>query len=123
MKIEISIGEIIDKLTILEIKKSNISDLEKLANINKEFKYLHDIVFKKLKINQDDYNKLLEVNKELWEIEDNIRNKERIKEFDNNFIVLARKVYYTNDKRANLKKEINLKYNSNLIEEKSYAKY
>ena len=123
MKIEVSIGEIIDKLTILEIKKNNINNLEKLNNINKEFKYLHDITFKKLKINQDDYNKLFEINKELWEIEDDIRNKERIKEFDSNFIALARKVYYTNDKRANLKKELNLKYNSNLIEEKSYAKY
>jgi hypothetical protein len=123
MKVEISIGEIVDKLTILEIKKNNISDLEKLVNIVKEFKYLHDVVFKKLKINQDDYNKLFEVNKELWEIEDNIRDKERTKEFDNDFIALARKVYYTNDKRANLKKEINLKYNSNLIEEKSYAGY
>jgi hypothetical protein len=124
MKIESSIGEIVDKLSILQIKKENIFDVEKLSNINKEYLYLHEIVFSELNISHDeDYLKLLEVNKKLWVIEDKIRGKERDKQFDEEFIELARLVYYTNDVRAKIKKEINLKYGSGFVEEKSYNEY
>lgn len=123
MKIEISNGEIADKLSILQIKKDNINNKDKLKNIIKEFNYLYNIVFNDLNINLDDYNNLLIINKKLWDIEDNIRNKERNKEFDSEFIELARLVYITNDKRSEVKKLINLKTNSNFIEEKSYEKY
>jgi hypothetical protein len=125
VEIEVSIGEIVDKLTILQIKKENITDNEKLVNINKEYDYLFTVVENDLGISTEslDYLKLLSVNKELWVIEDNIRNKERQKEFDEEFIKLARDVYYTNDVRAKIKKEINLKYGSGFVEEKSYNEY
>ena len=124
MKIEVSDGEIVDKLSILQIKKENINDVDKLSNINKEYLYLHEIVFSKLNISHDDdYLKLLEINRKLWVIEDKIRDKERNKEFDDEFIELARSVYYTNDIRSKIKKEINIKYDSPLVEEKSYKKY
>ena len=125
MEIEVSHGEIVDKLTILQIKKENITDNEKLVNINKEYDYLFTVVENDLGISTEslDYLKLLSVNKELWVIEDNIRNKERQKEFDEEFIKLARDVYYTNDVRAKIKKEINLKYGSGFVEEKSYNEY
>jgi hypothetical protein len=125
MKIEVSHGEIVDKLTILQIKKENITDTEKLVNINKEYDYLFSIVEDDLGISTEspDYLKLLSINKELWVIEDDIRDKERQKEFDEEFIKLARAVYYTNDVRAKIKKEINLKYGSGFVEEKSYNEY
>ena len=124
MEIEVSVGEIVDKLSILQIKTKNITDNDKLKNITKEYLYLHEIVFSKLNISHDDqYVRLLEVNRELWDIEDKIRDKERDKEFDSEFIELARSVYFTNDKRAEIKKEINLKYNSTFVEEKSYNPY
>ena len=125
MKIEVSIGEIVDKLTILDIKMTNILDPEKLKNISKEYGYLKDVVEDDLGISttSEAYNKLLNINKELWNIEDDIRDKERNGEFDERFIELARAVYVTNDKRAEAKKEINLKFGSNFVEEKSYAKY
>ena len=125
MEIEVSHGEIVDKLTILQIKKENISDTEKLININKEYDYLFTIVEIDLGISTEspDYLKLLSINKELWVIEDDIRDKERQKEFDEEFIKLARAVYHTNDVRAKLKKEINLKYGSGFVEEKSYNEY
>ena len=125
MKIEVSIGEIVDKLTILDIKMSNILDPEKLKNIAKEYGYLKDVVEDELGIptTSEEYVKLLNINKELWDIEDDIRDKERNKEFDDVFIELARAVYVTNDKRAEAKKEINVKFGSNFVEEKSYAKY
>lgn len=125
MKIEVSIGEIVDKLTILDIKMTNIFDPEKLRNIAKEYGYLKDVVEEDLGISttSDEYVKLLNINKELWDIEDDIRDKERNQEFDNKFIDLARAVYITNDKRADAKKEINLKYGSTFVEEKSYSPY
>ena len=125
MKIEVSIGEIVDKLTILDIKMTNILDPEKLRNIAKEYGYLKDVVEDELGIptTSEEYLKLLNINKELWDIEDDIRDKERNKEFDEVFIELARAVYVTNDKRAEAKKEINVKFGSNFVEEKSYAKY
>jgi hypothetical protein len=123
MKIEISIGEIVDKLSILQIKKNNIEDVVKLENINKEYDYLNDVVFNELKISKEDFFNLVLINETLWDIEDKIRFKERDKEFDNDFVELARSVYFTNDKRAEIKKEINLKYGSLFVEEKSYSKY
>jgi hypothetical protein len=123
MKIKVSIGEIVDKLSILDIKKQKITDTDKLINIEKEYLYLHEIVFANLNINIDDYNNLLKVNKELWDIEDFIRIKEKNKEFDKDFIELARTVYITNDIRFKVKSLINLKYESEFKEEKSYEQY
>jgi hypothetical protein len=125
MNIEVSHGEIVDKLTILQIKKENITDPIKLDNIVKEYDYLLSVVENDLGILtlSPEYLELLSINKELWIIEDNIRDKERNKEFDDEFIKLARSVYYTNDVRAKIKKEINLKYSSGFVEEKSYQTY
>jgi len=125
MNIEVSHGEIVDKLTILQIKKENITDPIKLDNIVKEYNYLLSIVENDLGISTEspEYLELLSINQELWVIEDDIRDKERIKEFDEDFIKLARSVYYTNDVRAKIKKEINLKYSSGFVEEKSYQSY
>ena len=119
----ISIGELIDKITILEIKQIYMTGI-KLKNINKEMKLLKNILQdKNLEINNDLIKNLKKVNKKLWEIEDNIRIKESNQEFDEEFIKLARSVYIENDKRASIKKEINQKYNSDLVEEKSYKNY
>ena len=123
MQIEVSIGEIVDKLSILQIKLENITDEDKLVNIKKEFNYLYDIVFKDLKIQLDDYNRLLAINKQLWDIEDDIRDEERAKRFEDRFIELARAVYVTNDERSRIKKDINIKYGSDFVEEKSYQDY
>jgi hypothetical protein len=125
MNIEVSHGEIVDKLTILQIKKENITDPIKLDNIVKEYDYLLSIVENDLGISTEspEYLELLSINYELWVIEDDIRDKERVKEFDEDFIQLARSVYYTNDVRAKIKKEINLKYSSGFVEEKSYQTY
>ena len=125
MNIEVSHGEIVDKLTILQIKKENITDPSKLDNIMKEYDYLLSVVENDLGISTEspEYLELLSINKELWVIEDDIRDKERVKEFDDDFIKLARAVYYTNDVRAKIKKEINLKYSSGFVEEKSYQSY
>jgi len=125
MNIEVSHGEIVDKLTILQIKKENIKDPSKLDNIVKEYNYLLSIVENDLGIltSSPEYLELLSINKDLWVIEDDIREKERQKQFDDEFVKLARDVYYTNDVRAKIKKEINLKYSSGFIEEKSYSQY
>lgn len=125
MKIEVSIGEIVDKLSILKIKTENITDKVKLYNVVKEYNYLLGVVENDLNISteSDLYKELLSINKELWVIEDDIRNKERDKSFDDEFISLARSVYFTNDKRADVKKRINIEYGSDFVEEKSYNKY
>jgi hypothetical protein len=123
MKIEVSVGEIVDKLSILDIKRQKITDPVKLENIQREYQYLYEIVFSMLTVNIDEYNQLLQVNEKLWNIEDDIRIKEKNKEFDDDFIRLARLVYVTNDIRFEIKKVINSKYNSNFREEKSYEKY
>jgi len=123
MNIEVSVGEIVDKLSILQIKTSFINDEEKLSNVKKEYDYLYDIVFKEMKIEQTDFFDMVSINQKLWKIEDDIRDKERTKTFDDEFISLARSVYVTNDERAEIKKRINLKYGSNFIEEKSYSDY
>ena len=119
----VSLGELIDKITILEIKQINMTGI-KLKNVDKELKLIKNILQDtNLEIDIDLINNLKEVNKNLWEIEDNIRIKESNQEFDKEFIELARSVYKENDKRASIKKEINQKYYSELIEEKSYKSY
>lgn len=119
MLVEVSIGEVVDKISILSIKLEEIEDIVKLSNVQKEFRALTKVTDQNI-FSDDLYRELCRVNKELWRIEDNIREKEHAKEFDGVFIDLARSVYVTNDKRAALKKEINLKYGSEFVEEKSY---
>jgi len=123
MKIEVSIGEIVDKLSILQIKTQFIQDEVKLKNVKTEYDYLYNIVFNEMKIEQSDFSDMVSINQKLWKIEDDIRDKERDKEFDNVFVELARSVYVTNDERAEVKKGINLKYGSLFVEEKSYSNY
>tara|TARA_B100000925_G_scaffold79198_1_gene56117 strand:- start:26 stop:427 length:402 start_codon:yes stop_codon:yes gene_type:complete len=119
----VSLGELIDKITILEIKQVYMTGI-KLKNVDKELKLLKNLIQdKNLEIDIDLINNLKEVNKNLWNIEDKIRMKERNQEFDKDFIELARSVYKENDKRSSIKKEINLQYHSELVEEKSYDKY
>ena len=119
----ISLGELIDKITILEIKKLHMTG-QKLKNVDKEFKLLINILKDiDLEINIYLINELKEINNNLWQIEDNIREKEINQEFDKEFIQLARSVYKENDKRASIKKEINQKYNSEHVEEKLYVNY
>ena len=121
--IPISLGELIDKITILEIKKE-IMDGAKLKNVIKELEYLKLIIKdQKIEIDPKLLDSLKKTNNNLWEIEDQIRLKEKKRIFDKDFIKLARSVYKENDQRALLKKEINIKYKSNLIEEKSCEDY
>lgn len=124
MKIEVSNGELVDKVTILAIKLDKIKSEEKLKNIRKEYDLLKADM-EKLKINEDtpEYQELLSVNLQLWQIEDDIREKEAEKRFDDEFVELARSVYFTNDKRSEIKRRINEKTGSDLYEEKEYAKY
>tara|TARA_R110002020_G_scaffold56397_1_gene156055 strand:+ start:1396 stop:1770 length:375 start_codon:yes stop_codon:yes gene_type:complete len=123
MKAEVPNGEILDKLSILEIKLDNVKDESKLENIGREHTALSLVASHIPASPLELYNDLKSVNQELWDIEDRIRVKERNKEFDQEFIALARSVYQTNDKRAEIKKEINLHTGSNLVEEKSYEDY
>ena len=123
MFIEVSDGEIVDKLAIIEIKLENIKDEAKLANIRKEYEVVNEAVKKIIDKNDPLYIELLNINKELWKIEDDIRDCERNTDFGPRFIALARAVYFTNDRRADVKKRINLRSGSNLIEEKSYQAY
>ena len=119
----ISIGELIDKITILEIKKNKFQK-SKLENVLKELSYLRRLMEKnKIEINDDLLTQLKEINLTLWDIEDQIRIKEKNKEFDNTFIELARSVYFKSDKRAEIKKSINRLSNSEITEEKFYSKY
>ena len=125
MKVEISNGELLDKFSILEIKMGNITDPSKLVNIEKEYKeltsdctdLLRDSTISSL------YAELKSINQKLWVVEDDIRECERRKDFGQEFISLAREVYFTNDERARVKKEINLASGSSLVEEKSYQAY
>jgi hypothetical protein len=123
MKVEVSNGEIIDKLTILQIKLERIKDEAKLKNLKKEFEKLLKVTAKIISTTDPLYVALYEVNCELWDIEDHIRNLERKKDFGDDFISTARSVYFKNDKRAEIKRGINMKTSSGLIEEKSYEKY
>ena len=123
MKIEVSNGEIIDRLTIIQIKLERISDKAKLLNLRKEYDELISVSSSILSTSDPLYISLYEVNCELWDIEDHIRDLERKKEFGEDFVSTARAVYFKNDKRSELKKEINIQTSSGLIEEKSYEKY
>lgn len=124
MKIEVSLGEIVDKLSILAIKKDRISDPQKLQNVKKEHDYL-ELELNSIGFTKGDtkYQELLQINLKLWEIEDRLREMESIKKFDQDFIELARQVYKTNDNRAEIKKQINLSLDSHFVEEKSYKAY
>jgi hypothetical protein len=123
MKIEVSNGEIVDKLTIIEIKLERITDKGKLENLKKEFQVLDDAVSGIIRRSDPLYKALYEVNTELWEIEDHIRELERKGDFGKGFIETARSVYFKNDLRSDIKRQINLSTGSGLIEEKSYDKY
>ena len=121
----ISVGELMDKISILKIKKKNITEEKKLLFINEELQLLSstlNAVVQDNKINEF-LDKLIEVNSKLWKIEDDIRLCERNKKFNQHFIDLAREVYITNDKRADIKLAINNHFGSTLVEVKSYIKY
>tara|TARA_B100002019_G_C21274951_1_gene604979 strand:+ start:8925 stop:9311 length:387 start_codon:yes stop_codon:yes gene_type:complete len=126
VNIPISVGELIDKITILEIKNKKITDEEKLFSIQKELSSLKNIL-KNLNLENDSlvplYEELLKVNYELWNIEDEIRISEKNNRFDSSFVELARSVYITNDKRFEIKNKINKLFNSEIKEEKSYEDY
>ena len=127
MKVEVSNGELLDKLTILELKLTNIADVQKLSNIQKEHDELSPLVDQLFDSYGEElknlYKKLTEINSELWTIEDDIRECERNKDFGSDFVSLARAVYFTNDKRSDVKKAINLLTDSGFVEEKSYEDY
>jgi hypothetical protein len=123
MKIEVSNGEIIDKLTIIRIKLERITDGAKLANLRKEHVELEQASSSIIDSIYPLYTELYKVNCELWDIEDRIRDFERRKDFGPDFISTARAVYFKNDRRSEIKREINIRTSSGLIEEKSYEKY
>ena len=127
IEIPISVGELIDKLTILEIKKEKVQNKEKLANINHEYKNLSELVAKLKDKNQNEYttmfNELKKINLKLWEIEYKIRILESEKKFNEEFIELARSVYFTNDERFDSKNKINKFFGSEFAEEKQYIEY
>ena len=121
----VSLGELVDKISILHIKNKNIKDDEKLKLIREELKLLTITLDGHLKKNdiQEFLDALIKINSELWIIEDQIRDCERSKKFDEKFISLARSVYITNDKRSKIKLDINKKFGSEIVEVKSYEKY
>ena len=125
MKIEVSIGEIIDKFTILELKLKYIVDEDKLKNIRNEYEILKHVVNHDIKLDLSNpvYLDLLHVNESLWRIEDEIRLCEKNNDFGTRFVDLAGSVYITNDKRASLKKQLNNDFGSTITEEKSYSDY
>ena len=126
IQVPVSPGEVLDKITILEIKSERISDPDKVANVRRELELLsstwQQYVEQDATVNRI-HAELKTINEALWEIEDDIRDKERAREFDQRFIDLARSVYVTNDQRANAKKELNLYLGSEIVEEKSYQDY
>jgi prefoldin subunit 5 len=126
IQVPVSPGEVLDKITILEIKSERIDDSKKVANVRRELELL-DATWRQ-SVEQDEtvnriHAELKTINEALWEIEDDIRDKERAREFDERFIELARSVYVTNDQRANAKKELNIYLGSEIVEEKSYQDY
>jgi hypothetical protein len=125
ISVPVSVGELIDKLSILQVKKTKISDEIKLKFVNKEFEILHDlssIHLNNLEI-ESLYHQLIEINSSLWDVEDKLRVIEKEKKFEGEFISLARKVYFTNDERFRLKNEINSITSSEIREVKDYVKY
>jgi len=126
IKVPVSPGEVLDKITILEIKSERMSDPEKVANVRIELELLRETWAASIRdddVIKDLHAELKKINEALWEIEDDIRDKERAKEFDSDFIELARSVYFTNDRRSEVKKQLNLHLGSQIIEEKSYQDY
>ena len=126
INVPISPGELVDKITILEIKKEFIKNDSKLKNINHEYDLLMQIYTTQISETvgiSELKNKLKEINLELWKIEDDIRDCEREKSFSDTFIELARSVYFTNDKRFEIKSKINNFYGSEIVEEKDYEDY
>ena len=124
--VEVSVGELLDKISILEIKQEKIKDAESLKFITDEYNVLKAELDKNIKTDEklkNLFNSLKEINSKLWVIEDDIRGCEATKDFGSNFIKLARAVYQNNDERARLKREINLLLGSKIIEEKSYKSY
>lgn len=124
MLIEISVGEAFDRLTILKIKSERIKNQSKLTNIMNEYFYLQNLLKEELDVNEDDedFKKLLVVNETLWDVEDKLREYEEAQDFGEDFVALARSVYELNDKRASIKKDININWGSEFVEEKSYNK-
>ena len=124
--VPVSPGEVLDKITILEIKSERMDDPDKVANVRVELKLLEETWAANISddgVIRELHAQLKEINEALWEIEDDIRDKERVKEFDERFVELARAVYFTNDKRSQVKKQLNLHLGSQIIEEKSYQDY
>jgi len=126
IQVPVSPGEVLDKITILEIKSERIGDADKLTNVKRELELLQASWLRS--VEQDEtvcriHSELKAINEALWEIEDDIRDKERAREFDQRFIDLARSVYVTNDKRADAKKELNVYLGAEIVEEKSYQDY
>jgi len=124
--VPVSPGEVLDKITILEIKSERMSDPEKVANVKVELALLQETWANSVaedSVINDLHAQLKEINEALWEIEDDIRDKERAREFDERFIELARNVYFTNDRRSKIKKDLNLHLGSEIVEEKSYQDY
>ena len=121
--IPVSIGELWDKYTILLIKQNKVTDKIKLNHVNNELKYLNTFMEKYHYKDNKLFIQLKSINEKLWDIEDSIRLKEKKKIFDDEFIELARSVYYTNDERGDIKKEINILFNSVIHEVKNYEKY
>ncbi len=124
----ISLGELVDKITILEIKQQNIADEAKLKNIRHELEVLNERLKTQLDVAGTAKlsplkEKLKTINESLWGIEDDIRDCERNRDFGEDFVRLARSVYFTNDERADVKKQINVAFGSELVEEKSYQSY
>ena len=127
IKINASVGELLDKISILKIKEEKINDKKKLLNIKKELGLLSSIAEKFIEKDEKSYKKfmdeLFEINQQLWETEDSIRILENKKNFNDEFIQLARNVYYSNDKRFEIKSKINNFYGSEIVEEKDYEDY
>ncbi len=123
MKIEVSNGEITDKLTIIEIKTERIKDRVKLENLHREYQILNSAVAAIIDKKHPLYLELYTINNQLWDIEDHIRDLERAKDFGDDFIQTARSVYFINDRRSDVKRKINELTGSNLTEEKSYENY
>jgi hypothetical protein len=126
IKVPISPGELLDKITILRIKSQRMSDPGKISNVRRELRGLEETwgasAYAKINI-ETDIDALLRVNERLWDIEDDIRGKERAQAFDAEFIRLARAVYFENDERAAIKRRINAALGSSIVEEKSYSEY
>ncbi|HLW57219.1 MAG TPA: DUF6165 family protein [Bacteriovoracaceae bacterium] len=125
LEISVSVGELLDKVTILKIKQEKIKETQKLKNINKELDLLTNVMSQ---LELDSYalekmEELKKVNEELWMVEDQLREYEREKNFSDDFILLARSVYMKNDRRSVLKRDLNLHLRSPIIEEKSYQHF